>query len=165
GVLYWSAAETRHARVLAAIHGIVMSATRIVGLPCALAPLIKRTWELGAAGLRNVRDWLPNYGRAILLSGTAMLGGLGFFVYCQFRWGHWDIYMLTQQFGWGIEPDYLAIFKPSSYHWLLPALEDPIEMSQMAMTLGGLLLLLAFASEFLPSTRSQTNRSVRIPFY
>src|SRR5213080_1294996 len=48
--------------------------------------------------------------------------------------------MLTQQFGWGIEPDYLAIFKPSSYHWLLPALEDPTQMSQMAMTFGGFLL-------------------------
>ena len=42
GFLYWSGAETRRGRVLAAIHGIVMSATRIVGLPCALAPLIKK---------------------------------------------------------------------------------------------------------------------------
>ena len=38
-------------------------------------------------------------------------------------------------------------------------------MSQMAMTLGGLLLLVVFASEFLPGARRQTNRSVRIPFY
>src|SRR5437773_12269326 len=73
--------------------------------------------------------------------------------------------MLTQQFGWAIEPDYLAIFKPSSYHWLLPALEDPTEMSQMAMTSGGLLLLGIFASEFLPSARRQTISTVRIPFY
>ena len=165
GFLYWSSAETRHARVLAAIHGIVMSATRIVGLPCALAPLIKRIWELGAAGLRNVRDWLPNYGRAILLSGTAMLGGLGFFVYCQFRWGHWNIYMLTQRFGWDIEPDYLAIFRPSSYHWLLPDLAYPMEMSQMAMTIGGLVLLGIFTAEFFFPKQRPTNRSVRIVFY
>ena len=131
----------------------------------ALAPLVKRIWELGWHKLANVRDWLANYGGSALVSASAMLGGLGFFVYCQFRWGHWDIYMLTQQFGWGIEPDYLAIFKPSSYHWLLPALEDPTEISQMAMTLGGLLLLVVFASEFLPGARRQTNRSVRIPFY
>jgi hypothetical protein len=38
-------------------------------------------------------------------------------------------------------------------------------MSQMAMTLGGLLLLVVFVSEFLPGARRQTNRSVRIPFY
>ena len=165
GFLYWSAAETRRARVLAPIHGIVMSATRIVGLPCALAPLIKKIWELGGSGLKNVRGWLPNYGRAILLSATAMLGGLGFFVYSQFRWGHWDIYMLTQQFGWDIEPDYLAIFKPSSYHWLMPSLADPTEMSQMTMTLGGVVLLGMFTAEFLLPKHRPTNRSVRIVFY
>src|SRR5690349_9382169 len=74
GYLYWSAAETPRGPVLAAIHGIVMSATRIVGLPCALAPLVKKIWESGGASLRNVRDWLTNYGRAVLLSVTAMLG-------------------------------------------------------------------------------------------
>jgi hypothetical protein len=94
-----------------------------------------------------------------------MLGGLGFFVYCQFRWGHWDIYMLTQQFGWDIQPDYLAIFKPSSYHWLLPDLADPTEMSQMAMTLGGLVLLGMFTAEFFLPKQRPTNRSVRIVFY
>jgi len=165
GFLFWSGTEARGARILAAIHGIVMSATRIVGLPCALAPLVKRIWELGWRKLTNVRGWLANYGATALLSASAMLGGLGFFVYCQFRWGRWDIYMLTQQFGWAIEPDYLAIFRPSSYHWLLPALEDPTEMSQMATTFGGLLLLGIFAFEFLPGARRQTNRCVRIAFY
>src|SRR5207237_707794 len=131
----------------------------------ALAPLVKRIWELGWRKLTNVRGWLANYGATALLSASAMLGGLGFFVYCQFRWGRWDIYMLTQQFGWAIEPDYLAIFRPSSYHWLLPALEDPTEMSQMATTFGGLLLLGIFAFEFLPGARRQTNRCVRIAFY
>ncbi|PYI76860.1 MAG: hypothetical protein DMF04_07690, partial [Verrucomicrobia bacterium] len=105
-------------KILAAIHGIVMSATRIVGLPCALAPVAKRIWELGWRKLTDVRNWFANYGPSVLLSAIAMLGGLGFLVYCQFRWGHWDIYMLTQRFGWGIEPDYLAVFKPSSYRWL-----------------------------------------------
>ena len=165
GFLYWGAVESRRARILAAIHGMVMSATRIVGLPCALAPLVKRIWELGWRNLISVRDWLRNYGRAILLSGAAMLGGLAFLIYCQFRWGRWDIYMLTQQFGWGIEPDYLAIFKPSSYRWLTPALADPTQMSQMAMTLGGLVLLAMFAAEFFLPRQRQTNRCVRIVFY
>src|SRR5206468_12260121 len=64
-----------------------------------------------------------------------------FFVYCQLRWGHWDIYMLTQATGWGITPDYLAVFKLSSYRWLVPALSNPTEASQMSMTLGALLLV------------------------
>src|SRR5438045_6325009 len=148
GFLCGSGMESRGARILAAIHGILMSATRIVGLPCALAPLVKRIWELGWRKLTNVRDWLANYGATALLSASALLGGLGFFVYCQFRWVRWDIYMLTQQFGWAIEPIYLAIFKTSRYHWLLPALEDPTELSQMAMTFGALLLLGFLASDF-----------------
>src|SRR5207302_3000051 len=81
GFLFWSGTEARGARILAAIHGIVMSATRIVGLPCALAPLVKRIWELGWRKLTNVRDWLANYGATALLSASAMLGGLGFFIY------------------------------------------------------------------------------------
>jgi hypothetical protein len=165
GFLYWSAAESRRGQILAAIHGMIMSATRIVGLPCALAPLVRKIWELGWRNLITVRDWVKSYGPTILLSAAAMFGGLGFFGYCQFRWGHWDIYMLTQQFGWGIEPDYLAIFKPSSYRWLMPALADPTQMSQMAMTLGGLMLLGMFAAEFFLPRHRQTNRCVRIAFY
>ena len=165
GFLYWSAADTRRAHILAAIHGMVMSATRIVGLPCALAPVIKKIWELGAKRLGNVRDWISNYGRDVVLSAAAMLGGLAFFVYCQFRWGHWDIYMLTQRFGWDIRPDYLAVFRPSSYHWMTPALANPTEMSQMAMTLGGVMLLGMFAAEFFLPRQRPTLRYVRIEFY
>jgi hypothetical protein len=73
--------------------------------------------------------------------------------------------MLTQQFGWGIQPDYLAIFKPSSYRWLLPALDNPTEASQMAMTLGGIALLLLPACEFLPAARRDTGRPVRVSLY
>src|SRR5438045_9061974 len=72
---------------------------------------------------------------------VATLGALAFFVYSQVRWGHWNIYMLTQAAGWGIVPDYLAVFKPSSYRWLIPALNNPTEASQMSMTMGALLLV------------------------
>jgi hypothetical protein len=78
---------------------------------------------------------------AIGLMVVATLGALSFFVYCQLRWGHWDIYMLTQAAGWGIVPDYLAVFRPSNYRWLVPALNNPTEASQMSMTLGALLLI------------------------
>src|SRR5215813_3345542 len=94
-----------------------------------------------------------------------MLGGPGVSVSLKISWGHWDIYMLTQQFGWDIRPDYLAIFRPSSYHWLLPDLAYPTEMSQMAMTLGGIMLLGMFTAEFFLSKKRPTNRSVRVVFY
>ena len=165
GFLFWNGAETRFAKGWAILHGIVMSATRIVGLPCAFAPLAKKIWDLGWRNVTNVRNWLANYGAAALVSLSAMMGGLAFFVFCQLRFGRWDIYMLTQEFGWGIEPDYLAIFRPSSYHWMLPALDDPTQASQMAMTLGGLLLLAMLVCEFLPIVRRRTNQGARIPFY
>ncbi|MGH8102029.1 MAG: hypothetical protein ACREIW_12080, partial [Chthoniobacterales bacterium] len=41
GFIYWSTTEGRTAKVLAAVHGIVMSATRIVGLPCAVFPVVR----------------------------------------------------------------------------------------------------------------------------
>jgi uncharacterized membrane protein HdeD (DUF308 family) len=90
-----------------------------------------------------------------------------FFLYCQIRWGHWDMYMLTQYAGWAIDPDYFAVFRPSSYHWLRPALNDPTEASQMAMTLGGLLLLALGICEVLPAIRhrTRTNWQVRVSFY
>lgn len=160
GFLYWSAEESWRGRILAALHGILMSATRIVGLPCALAPLVKRAWETGT---RQPRSWAKNFGSPFLVSALAMLGGVAFFAYCQARWGHWNIYMLTQQLGWGIEPDYLAVFKLGNYHWLIPALDNPTEASQMAMTLGGLVLIVAIAAEFFAPR--QSNRAVRLPFY
>src|SRR6266481_2899680 len=81
------------------------------------------------------------HGPAIGMTLVAACGAIAFFVYSQLRWGRWDVYMLTQAAGWGIVPDYLAVFRPGSYRWLVPALNDPTEVSQMSMTLGALLLV------------------------
>jgi hypothetical protein len=96
---------------------------------------------------------------------VAACGTLGFFVYCQLRWGHWNIYMLTQAAGWGIVPDYLAVFKPSSYRWLVPALDDPTEASQLAMTLGPVLLVGIALCELLPVIRRRADLPVRAGIY
>ena len=98
-----------------------------------------------------------------MLAGT--LGAVFFFIYCQLRWGHWNIYMLTQSAGWGIVPDYLAVFKPSSYRWLVPALNNPTEASQMLMTLGGLLFAAVAFCELLPAIRRRTEWTTRAGFY
>jgi hypothetical protein len=96
---------------------------------------------------------------------VAMMGALFFFIYCQVRWGNWNMYMLTQAAGWGIIPDYLAVFKPSSYRWLVPALNDPTEASQMAMTLGGVLLVGIALCELLPTIRRRAGLPVRAGIY
>ncbi|PYK17840.1 MAG: hypothetical protein DME55_08730 [Verrucomicrobia bacterium] len=96
---------------------------------------------------------------------VAASGAIAFFAYCQLRWGHWDLYMLTQAAGWAIVPDYLAVFKPDSYRWLVPALNDPIEASQLSMTLGAVLFVAIAVCELLPAIRRRTGLSVRVGIY
>ena len=165
GFIYWAGREGRAANMLAVLHGILMSATRIVGIPCAAAPLVQRICAQGWEALRRPREWVRLYGRAIALTIVATIGAVSFFLYCQLRWGHWDIYMLTQSSGWAISPDYLAVFRPSSYRWVVPALNDPTAMSQMSVTTGALFFIVVAACELVPAIRRSTNWPVRISLY
>jgi hypothetical protein len=165
GFIYWSDEEGRRARILAGLHGIVMSATRIVGVPCAVYPLLRTVFVKGWNTLHDRRSWLRNYGPAAGVAVIATLGAAVFFTYCQVRWSRWDIYMLTQSAGWNIEPDYLAVFRPSSYRWLIPALNDPTQVSQMAMTLGGLFLVVIVICELIPAIRMRTRWQARVGIY
>ena len=165
GFLYWSSAEGRSAKVLAAIHGFGMSATRIVGIPCAAVPVVQALFQNGWSGLRNPSSWVRRYGASVAVMISATLGAGSFFLYCLLRWGRWDIYMLTQQAGWAIVPDYFAVFKIASYRWLVPALKNPTQASQMAMTFGAVLFLVVLLCEIIPAIRKQTAWTTRIAFY
>ncbi|MEY2512186.1 MAG: hypothetical protein QOE26_2949 [Verrucomicrobiota bacterium] len=165
GFMFWSTAQGKGAKALAVLHGSLMSATRIVGIPCAGYPVVQALFKNGWAGLVAGRSWFKHYGASILLMVGATLGAGLFFFYCLLRWGRWDIYMLTQQSGWAIIPDYLAVFKPGSYRWLIPALKNPTEASQMTMTLGGLLLLAVILCELLPIVRRRFAGTTRAGFY
>ena len=165
GFIYWSTAEGRSARIWAAAHGIVMSAARIVGIVCAAFPVVRSVFLNGWKSLRKPRTRFHQYSAAIGLTVLAMMGALFFFVYCQVCWGNWNLYMLTQAAGWGIIPDYLAVFKPSSYRWLVPALNDPTEASQLSMTLGAVLLVGVALCELLPGIRRQAGLPVRAGIY
>jgi hypothetical protein len=165
GFMYWSGGQGRAAKIWAALHGMIMSGTRIVGIPCAAFPVIQSVFEKGGNLVRDPVRWLRLHLPAIGLMMAATLGAGFFFLYCQLRWGHWDMYMLTQSAGWGITPDYGAVFRPSSYHWMLPALNDPTEASQMAMTTGLLLLLGMGLCEFIPALRRRTDWRHRVGFY
>jgi hypothetical protein len=165
GFMYWSSAEGRSSRVLAAMHGIIMSATRIVGIVCAAFPLVRSAFQAGWRSLLNPRKWLRENLGAVVVMLAATCGGIAFFVLCQLRWGHWDLYMRTQAAGWGIVPDYLAVVRPESYRWLIPALNNPTEMSQLSMTLGALLLGAIAVCELLPSIRRRAGLPVRAGIY
>ena len=165
GFIYWSTGEGRAARVLAALHGILMSATRIVGIVCAAFPLVRSVCQTGWRGLLKPRKWLRENRAAVGLTFVAAFGGMAFFVLCQLRWGRWDLYMLTQAAGWGIVPDYLAVFKPESYRWLVPALDNPTEMSQLSMTLGAVLFVAIAVCELVPAIRRRAGLPVRAGIY
>ena len=165
GFIYWSAAEGRTARALAAMHGIVMSATRIVGIVCAAFPLVRAAFQTGGRALLKPRKWLRENRAAVGLTCVAASGGTAFFVLCQLRWGHWDLYMLTQAAGWGIVPDYFAVFRPESYRWLVPALNNPTEVSQLSMTLGAVLLVAIAVCELVPAIRCRADLPVRAGIY
>src|SRR5206468_4487814 len=111
------------------------------------------------------RRWLREHGPAIGMTFVAACGAMGFFVYSQLCWGHWDIYMLTQAAGWGIIPDYLAVFKPSNYRWLFPGLDNPTEASQLSMTLGAVLLVGIALCELLPPIRRRAGLPIRAGIY
>ena len=165
GFIYWSTAEGRTARVLAAMHGMVMSATRIVGIVCAAFPLVCSAFQTGWRGLLKPRNWLRENRAAVGLTFAAACGGIAFFAYSQLRWGHWDLYRLTQAAGWGIVPDYIAVFRPESYRWLVPALNNPTEMSQLSMTLGAVLLVAIAVCELVPAIRRRADLPVRAGIY
>src|SRR6266478_1825937 len=61
GFIYWSAAEGSSAKFWAAVHGIVMSATRIVGIVCAAFPLVHSVFQTGWRGLLEPREWLRKH--------------------------------------------------------------------------------------------------------
>ena len=142
GFIYWNTSDRRGAAMLAVLHGIVMSGTRIVGLPCAIFPVARALYHGGFDSKKNFGQWLTRVRKPILVMFLSMLGGLAFFAYCQVRWGRWDIYMLTQSEGWAIEPDYLAVFKPENYHFALPPLYDGRAASQFTSALAGVIFIL-----------------------
>lgn len=118
GYFLWSAREGRFAFWMAAAHGVGMTGTRIAGAPAAFLPVV-RAWavnagdKIDASWLRAA--WTPAVRRGAALAGIALLGMIAFFIYCHVRWGHWNFYMMTQQAGWGVKADYLALLKPAAY--------------------------------------------------
>src|SRR4029453_3273517 len=79
GFIYWSAAEGRTAKVLAAVHRGGMSATRIIGIVCAAFPLVRSAFQTGCRGLLKPGKWLRENQAAVGLTFVAACGGIAFF--------------------------------------------------------------------------------------
>ncbi len=165
GFIYWSTREGPVARVLAVLHGGVMSATRIVGLICAGFPMVYSVFTKGWRRTENFRAILARYRAPLLVTLLSMLGGLAFFAYCQVRWGRWDLYMLTQSAGWAIEPDYFAAFRPQNYRWALPPYDDTSVVSQFTSALAGGFFCVIAGVELLAALWRWSGWQERVGFY
>jgi hypothetical protein len=119
----------------------------------------------GWNGLRDVRGWVRRYGPAAALSFAAMLGAISFFIYCQLRWSRWNMYMLTQEAGWAIKPDYLAFFRSTNYRWPIVPLDDPSLASQLTTSIALVLFGIIALCELLPAIRRRTALLTRIGIY
>jgi hypothetical protein len=89
----------------------------------------------------------------------ACLGAIGFLLYCQIRFGRYDLYMETQRIGWGITPDYSAIFKWKHFTYSL----GYDRVSTLAS--GIAFLTLAVFELILWLLKKNRGLSTRIPLY
>jgi hypothetical protein len=113
GYLYWAGSGARGGLLLAAVHGFVMTATRLVGAPLVVVPLLPLLLHGRAGG-----PLWPRCRRLLPLAAVAAVAGSGtllFFVYCRLRFGRWDAYMQTELAGWGVRADYLAFFRKKTW--------------------------------------------------
>ncbi len=120
GFLYWLEESGPMARTMMLFHAAIMTTTRIVGLPLAAVPFL--------AAMAGHDRWFDQPIRFLFRNATwsalAGIGGLAYFGYCEFFVGRWDLYMYAQSTGWGVRPDYLAIFRLSSYSLPSPRMLD-----------------------------------------
>jgi hypothetical protein len=167
GFLYWTSSAGRGAFVLAAAHGLVMTATRLVGVPLVIFPLIlvclgvkpsggarfqraspTGTLEKCPTGWTGLRPWL----RALSVGAIGSLGAVLFFAYCAWRFGDWNLYGKTEQIGWGVRPDYLGLFSIRIFHvhwpWLREPLIDPEFISRLTVPVTVLLFVIAALAEW-----------------
>lgn len=152
--IYWADDENPRRQWLATIPGFLMTATRIVGVPVAAYPVFRFITMQGWAGLRQRRIIKP-----LAIAAVSSLGCLAFLAYCQVRFGDFQLYMKTQRIGWGIVPDYGALWKWSDFNYILP-------YEQVATIASGIGLASILTAElgWAGFSRSRPN-ATRMPIY
>lgn len=166
GFLYWTNYDQFSSRFLAIVHGFVMSATRIVGLPLALC-LPFGFWVTSyTSGSNNLYQWLRNSRVYLLISSISALGSLLFFAFCYLEFGEWDLYMQTQLAGWAIQPDYLAIFDPKIYLLFINTSGLVTFLSRLLVPVTMALFLISWLTEWkLAKLLPENSWITRVRFY
>lgn len=95
GFVYWCRRAGPAAFALAAAHGAVMTAARLVGLPVVIVPLL-----LAACG-GSPRAWVRAGGLSLLASA----GAAAYFAFLHLAFGRWDVFAVSHRVGWEVNPD------------------------------------------------------------
>lgn len=159
GMMYWQEGAASRSEKMSVLHGFVMSSSRIAGLPLALYPFIRH--------LPEKMGW-KFLARKIFAAALMMSGGLLFFLFCAIRFGNWHLYMDTQRIGWGVVPQYMAIFRLSTYqlNHLLPHLPHYGEIGLLTVPLMVFWFLILLALECtLAHKRDPSGWKVRLGLY
>src|SRR5262249_33931492 len=104
GYLYWSERPGCGSWLLAALHGVGMTGTRLVGVAVVGWPLLRCLPG-------SLRAWI----RSVALAGTACLGMALFYGYLGWRFNRPDLYHFIQRWCWSVWPDYLVMFRWDAY--------------------------------------------------
>jgi hypothetical protein len=168
GFLYWLEKPGWKAGVLTGLHGFGLTATRPVGVLCGLWPLMRSYVVRGDTSREDKiqkRLWLTAQTRALVLTVAGISGGILFFLFCWYKFGHWNLYMQTQRIGWGQQADYLAVFYPSAYDYSLPNPRDSISVGHFLISIHLLAFAVLIAIEGMFRHQLRPRQGSRIGFY
>jgi hypothetical protein len=152
------------AGLLAGLHGLVMTGSRLVGVPLVVAPLVQACLGEDAGGRPR------RVGRALLAGGVAALGAGLFFAYCHVEFGHWDLYLKSSSLGWGAKSDYLGLFSWKALKVGRPGWHEPLVDANFVSRLAVPVTLAAFlgflvAEVWLARRRGDGGWRERLGFY
>jgi hypothetical protein len=128
GFWYWySRRDGAVSATISAFHGVLLTASRLAGAACAVAPLAE---AIVASASTRVRR--PSWRRAAGVALVSLIGVGLFFAYCAARFGRWNLYQVRQTLGWGHQPDFLAVLYPSAYPLSIPDWRDEAAVGAFA---------------------------------
>jgi hypothetical protein len=144
GFIYWLERDGPVAKFIAGLHGFVLTATRIVGMPLVIYP-----WLRALARDGQWSDSLGVHARRFLKLLPVMVmtaaGAGAYLIYLQVQFGNWAVFIENAERGWGVHSTYSALLKPRTYNLYLAARHvyplDPDVLSRLCAQL----CLLAFA--------------------
>jgi hypothetical protein len=177
GFLFWSAQRPSWRGFVGVAHGFVMTATRFVGVPLIIVPLCWRWFNMGAtqggSWAAGEGWWVPRIKRSVpflTVAALASFGALSFFGFCEWRFGEWDAYFKANELGWGIKPQYSALFSTRIFHVHYPdwskGVCDPEFLSRLWVPLTlSLFGALAFVELRLARGKEDSGWRDRIGFY